>query len=487
MSRRYTTPGPGAIFGWFLFLFFVACNRPNRENIGNPPERVPAIENTPITLASTASQDKPVRLKIPHYPLRNEQDLNILLDQIGNAKVVLLGEASHGTAEYYTWRAAISKRLIQEKGFDFIAVEGEWADSYRVNNFVKGPPKDSAAAVKLLEQYNRWPTWMWGNYEVASLVSWLNKYNQQQAAGAKAGFFGLDVYCLWESMTEMMPYLQKADAATLKAARQAHQCFQPFSADAQEYALAVANASANCRAETNRLYKAIQKMGDQKMGDAKKSEAHFVAQQNALVAVNGERYYRTMGTGQESWNIRDNHMAETLKRLLDFHGPEARAIVWEHNTHVGDARYTDMAGTGLVNVGQLARKEYGAENVFIVGFGSYSGSVIAADKWGEPLKKMTVPAAPAGSWEGILHQLSPANKIILSKDIREEKNLKKPIGHRAIGVVYDPRREQSGNYVPSVMPQRYDAFLFIDQTQALHPLGTPVKGNEPPDLFPWGT
>ena len=474
-----------------LFSFFVGCNRPAGENTGKldsrvsaPDSKVPAQESTPVTLVSESNQDKPVRLKIPNYPLQNEKDLDILLNQIGNAKVVLLGEASHGTSEYYTWRAAISKRLIQEKGFDFVSVEGEWADSYRVNNFVKGPKQDSAAVVKLLEQYNRWPTWMWGNYEVASLVSWLNTYNQTQAAGAKAGFYGLDVYCLWESMTEVMPYLQKADPTVVKAARQAHQCFQPFSADAQQYALAVANASANCRTETNRLYKAVQKMaGD----NGAKSEAQFVAEQNALVAVNGERYYRTMATGQETWNIRDNHMAETLKRLLDFHDPDAKAIVWEHNTHVGDARYTDMAGAGLVNVGQLTRKEFGAENVFIVGFGSYSGSVIAADQWGKPMKEMEVPPATSGSWEQILHQLSPANKIILSKDIQDEKHLKKPIGHRAIGVVYDPRREQYGNYVPSVIPKRYDAFLFIDQTHALRPLGTPVKGNEPPDLYPSGT
>ena len=465
-----------------FFSMLLACNKPARENTSKPDSAAKSEENTPVTLTGQGRQDKAVRLKIPHYPLQNEKDLDVLLDQIGNAKVVLLGEASHGTSEYYTWRAAISKRLIQEKGFDFISVEGEWADSYRVNNFVKGPKQDSAAVVKLLAQYNRWPTWMWGNYEVASLVNWLNTYNQKQPAGGKAGFYGLDVYCLWESMTEVMPYLQKTDAATLKAARQAHQCFQPFSADAQQYALAVANASANCRTETNKLYQAVRKMGE-----GQKSEAQFVAEQNALVAVNGERYYRTMATGQETWNIRDNHMAETLKRLLDFHGPDAKAIVWEHNTHVGDARFTDMAGAGLVNVGQLARKTFGSENVFIVGFGSYSGSVIAATEWGKPLQKMEVPAAPTGSWEQILHQISPTNKIILSKDIQNEKELKKPIGHRAIGVVYDPRREQYGNYVPSVMPKRYDAFLYIDQTKALHPLDTPVKGNEPPDLYPSGT
>ncbi|WP_084523904.1 erythromycin esterase family protein [Adhaeribacter aquaticus] len=429
-------------------------------------------------------EPKTVTLSIPNYPLRNTQDLDVLMQEIGDARVVLLGEASHGTAEYYTWRAAISKRLIQEKGFDFIAVEGEWADSYRVNQFIKGGPKDSSATVSLLKNYDRWPTWMWGNYEVASLVTWLNTYNQKVPANAKVGFFGLDVYCLWESMTELMPYIKNNPDLT-KAAREVHQCFQPYSADPIDYARAVVNASANCRAETNRLWKGIE--NQEKTTGGSKSEAQFVAEQNALVAYNGERYYRTSVTSSSgSWNIRDNHMAQTLKRLLDFHGPDSKAIIWEHNTHVGDARYTDMVNSGEVNVGQLVRKEYGEENVFIVGFGSYSGTVIAADRWGAPMKNMEVPAAPEGSWEYILHQLSPTNKMIFSKDIKENQFLKRPIGHRAIGVVYNPKYEY-GNYVPSVLPRRYDAFLYIDKTNALHPIEEITVRNEPPDLYPSGS
>ncbi len=430
-------------------------------------------------------KEKAVTLTIPNHPLRNEQDLDVLLREIGDAKVVLLGEASHGTAEYYEWRAAITRRLMQEKGFDFVAVEGEWADSYRVNNFIKGPRKDSAAAVTLLEQYNRWPTWMWGNYEIAGLVTWLNGYNQNKPAGEKVGFYGLDVYCLWESMTELMPYV-KNNPELVKVAKGVHQCFQPFSSDAMQYAEAVASASANCRAETSRLWKEIQRQNPPE--GSPRTEAQFVAEQNALVALNGERYYRAaVSSNTESWNIRDHHMAQTLKRLLDFHGPEAKAIVWEHNTHVGDARYTDMASSGEVNVGQLVRKEYGEENVFIVGFGSYQGSVIAASSWGAPMKKMPVPPATQGSWEQILHQLSPANKIIFSKDLRENKVLNRPVGHRAIGVVYNPKIEHLGNYVPSVMPKRYDAFLYIDSTRALRPLQTITARNEPPDLYPSGT
>jgi erythromycin esterase-like protein len=208
-------------------------------------------------------------------------------------------------------------------------------------------------------------------------------------------------------------------------------------------------------------------------------------QQNALVALNGEQYYRTsVNSYPESWNIRDRHMAQTLRRLLEFMGPDSKIIVWEHNTHIGDARYTDMADDGMVNVGQLAREEFGEQNVFAVGFGSYQGSVIASGSWGGAVRTMPVPPAPPNSWEGYLHAISPANKIILSSEISNHATLQQPIGHRAIGVVYDPNREQ-GNYVPSVIPKRYDAFVFIDQTSALHPIGTEGR-NEPPDTYPSG-
>jgi erythromycin esterase-like protein len=475
--------------GWLIFfliwIYSFSCNHP--QPAANKPSSKPrnSKELAAVRLVSEKEDKETIRLEIPSYPLQSEQDLDILLNQIGDAKVVLLGEASHGTLEYYTWRIAISKRLIEEKNFNFIAVEGEWADSYRVNNFIKGPQKDSAAVIELLRHYNRWPTWMWGNYEVASLVSWLHRYNQNKNSDTKVGFFGLDVYCLWESMAELMPYLKEADPSVVKAAQKVHTCFQPFSSDAQEYALAVANATASCQGETSRLWQTLQKSNKE---NPLTNEATFVAEQNALVAYNGERYYRAMvSSNNESWNIRDRHMAQTLKRLLDFHGPASKAIIWEHNTHVGDARYTDMAQENMVNVGQLVRKEYGEENVFIVGFGSYSGSVIAADKWGSNLQKMEVPNATQGSWEHLLHAQSASNKIILSKDIRNNKSLKKAIGHRAIGVVYNPQLEHLGNYVPSIIHKRYDAFLYIDRTHALHPLNTPPKGKEPPDLYPSGT
>jgi erythromycin esterase-like protein len=312
----------------------------------------------------------------------------------------------------------------------------------------------------------------------------MNSYNQTQLQQNKTGFFGLDVYCLWESMAEMKPYLSEADASVQTAVQKVHNCFQPYSADAYQYAQAVRDASVSCRQETHRLWESVQKLTS---SGTSVNERQFVLQQNALVALNGENYYRTMVTDNaESWNIRDRHMAQTLDRLLNLHGKGSKAIVWEHNTHVGDAKYTDMSRAGQTNVGELVRKKYGEKEVFIVGFGSYQGTVIASDAWGGAIQKMEVPPAMEGSWEALLHALSPTNKIILSKDMRNDRTLNTWMGHRAIGVVYNPKREQYGNYVPSVVPRRYDAFIFIDQSTALHPLQTPVNANEPPDTYPWG-
>jgi len=420
-------------------------------------------------------------------PLNSPDDLDPLLDRIGEARYVLLGEASHGTHEYYAWRDTLSRRLIEEKGFSFIAVEGDWPDCYRVNRYVKGFPDSAASAREVLHAFERWPTWMWANAEVVQLVEWLRRHNDLLSEGQKAGFYGLDVYSLWDSLYQVLAYLGKNDPKALPAAHRAFRCFEPYGEDVQEYARANRWVDARCEDEVVGLLAELRRTARMHPHDGR--EAYFNAEQNALVVKNAEHYYRTMVQGgPESWNIRDRHMTETLQRLMRHHGPEAKAIVWEHNTHIGDARFTDMADDGMVNVGQLVREGHAEEGVMLVGFGSYRGSVIAGEEWEAPMERLRVPPARPGSWEDVLHRAGAHDRLLLLDEARTNDDLLQERGHRAIGVVYHPDYEQYGNYVPTVLPLRYDAFLFLNETQALRPLHE-VKARadgEVPETYPSG-
>ena len=419
------------------------------------------------------------------YPLREPEDLDPLLERIGDAHCVLLGEASHGTSEYYTWRARISERLIRERGFSFIAVEGDWPDCYEVNRYVKGYRDSGRSARELLRAFERWPTWMWANEEILEFAEWLRQYNVGLPEEERIGFYGLDVYSLWESMEAVIEYLERVDPEAVDTARRAYECFEPYGEDVREYARATAFVPTSCEDEVVEM---LSKLGNRLPEYRDEPESRLSAEQNALVVRGAERYYRAMvGGGSYSWNVRDRHMVETLDRLMRYHGPDAKAIVWEHNTHIGDARYTDMADVGMVNVGQLVRQRRGAEDVALVGFGSHRGSVIAGAEWGAPMKRMPVPSAREGSWEDILHRTGEGDKLLVFAGGEDEDGLLEPRAHRAIGVVYDPAYERFGNYVPTVLPRRYDAFLYIDETQALHPLHIRARENgEPPETFPSG-
>jgi len=418
-------------------------------------------------------------------PLEGPKDLDPLLERIGDARYVLLGEASHGTSEYYRWRTWISQRLIREKGFSFIAVEGDWPDCYRVNRYVKGFPDSGMDAREVLDSFNRWPTWMWANEEVVALAEWLRRHNARLEEAERVGFFGLDVYSLWESLYAVIGYLHKADRSALPAARRAFRCFEPFGEDVQEYARATALVPDSCEDEVIDLLKELRARGPKYRADGR--EEYFAAEQNALIVRGAEAYYRAMVRGgPESWNIRDRHMTETLERLMGHHGPEARGIVWEHNTHIGDARATDMADDGMVNIGQLMRERHAGEGVVLVGFGSHRGTVIAGDEWDAPMEVMEVPPGREGSWEDILHRAGETNKLLLLDDVRDDDAFLEERGHRAIGVVYHPERERYGNYVPTVLPRRYDAFCYIDETHALHPLHLRPDLSKIPETYPSG-
>jgi erythromycin esterase len=419
------------------------------------------------------------------HPLDSEEDLDPLLDSIGGARFVLLGEASHGTADYYDWRRLISERLIREKGFSFIAVEGDWPDCYRVNRYVKGRPDAGDRAIDVLREFERWPTWMWANEEIVELAEWLRGFNRSLPEERQVGFYGLDMYSLWESMDAVLAYLQQSQSEAVEAAREAFACFEPYGRDEQEYARATMWIPESCEDDVIHLLQELQRARPRYDQDGR--EAYFNAEQNALVARNAEKYYRTMVRGDAaSWNIRDGHMVETLNRLVDLHGDECKAILWEHNTHIGDARYTDMADDGMVNVGQLVRQQHGADGVVLVGFSSYRGTVIAGDYWGATMRKMPVPPGRSESWEDVLHRACPDDALLVFGSPSDARPLLEPRGHRAIGVVYRPETEAYANYVPTVLPRRYDALIYLDETRALHPLPVPADVTEVPETYPTG-
>jgi erythromycin esterase-like protein len=287
----------------------------------------------------------------------------------------------------------------------------------------------------------------------------------ERAEPLRAGFHGLDVYSLWESMQAILDYLGEEDPASLEAAQEAYRCFEPYGRRIEEYGLASRFVSARCEDEVIRLLARIRARA------AADGPDDFSAWQNAEVIARAERYYRAMvGGGPQSWNVRDTHMADTLDRLLDRYGPDARAVVWAHNTHIGDARATDMADSGMVNIGQLARERHGEESVVLVGFGSYHGNVIAAPRWGAPSEVMVVPPAPQGSLEHRLHAMLPERALLVFDGGNRPDWVTGVLDHRAIGVVYDPSFEEWGNYVPTRLGERYDAFIWCDQTTALHPI-----------------
>ncbi|MFD2569478.1 erythromycin esterase family protein [Spirosoma soli] len=415
---------------------------------------------------SASNQASAKDLQNSIHPLVNEQDLDVLLDQIGTSRYVLLGEASHGTAEFYTWRAAISRRLIQEKGFTLIAVEGDWPDAYALNQYIRGDDKPGRVR-QVLRRFNRWPTWMWANEEIAQLAEWLREYNDRTGLNtSQVGFYGLDVYSLWESLDEIQQTLTRIDSPLLALAQEVHNCFAPYRRDEQTYALGTLHGR-QCDRPVADLLHALQTAPMPELNP----DERFALIQNGYVVAEAERYYYTMvRDGNESWNVRDRHMAQTLDRLMDFHGSNAKVIIWAHNTHVGDARYTDMTDENMINLGQLVRERHGDEGVYIVGFGTYEGEVIASHRWGAPYQRLPVPKAQSGSWGDILHSISSQDKLLLLDQLRNTPDLTSRRGQRAIGVVYRPEREW-GNYVPTNLPQRYDCFIYLDWTTALHPLG----------------
>ena len=416
-------------------------------------------------------------------PLREVADLDTLVEQVRDASFVCVGEASHGTSEFYRWRAELSRRLIEEHGFTWIGVEGDWPDCWRINRWVRGEIDQDLDAVGLLGRFERWPTWMWANHDVADFLTWLRSWNLDRPVAERVGFYGLDVYSLWESLWEIMTWLETNAPEALPTALRAWHCFLPFGEDPHRYARATRLVPTTCEPDVVRLLVEVRRRSRDRVTDRGRDrvqdETMFDLVQNAEVAANAEHYYRTMVRGdRESWNIRDRHMVDTIERIAEHTGPRSRGLVWEHNTHVGDARATDMSRAGMVTVGQLLRERQPAGTVALIGFASHRGTVLAASSWGSPETAFTVPEARAGSLEALLHETLGQPAVLAFPDDRSGPWLSATLGHRAIGVVYDPQRE-AGNYVPTRIGGRYDALIWLERTTALQPLHHEPRPREP--------
>lgn len=418
-------------------------------------------------------------------------DYDQLLAAIGDRRIVLIGEASHGTHEFYRERARITRRLIDELGFTAVAVEADWPDAYRVNRYVLGQSSDGNAEAALAD-FERFPTWMWRNTDVANFVEWLRARNAAQATpNTKARFYGLDLYSMRASMQAVVSYLDGIDSRAAQAARDRYSCFDHVGGEGAEYGYSVAlNFKYPCEDEV------IAELVDLRARAAailsrdglSAEDEYFFAEQNARLVLNAERYYRAMYRARvSSWNIRDLHMAETLRFLLAHlqrQFGQAKIVVWEHNSHVGDARATDMSARGEINIGQVARTEYPADT-FNVGFTTFDGTVTAASDWGAPIERKRVRPALSGSYEEYFHETGH-RQFLLS--LAGHPDIPDVALERAIGVIYRPETERQSHWFHARLAQQFDAVIHIDRTSALQPLErTPLwDTGEPPETFPSG-
>lgn len=421
----------------------------------------------------------------------SERDHKPLLDLVGDATFVLLGEASHGTHDFYHERAEITKRLITEKGFNAVAVEADWPDAYRVNRYAGGEGED-ADADAALGGFERFPTWMWRNTVVLDFVEWLRDTNSGRTPNEKTGFYGLDLYSLFNSMQVVVRYLDEVDPEAAQRARYRYSCFEHFGEDSQAYGYTASfDLSRSCEDEAVNQLVELQRRGMASLAQLD-GESFFDAEQNARLVRNAEEYYRSMFRGrQSSWNLRDTHMAETVEAIvthLSRRGRTPKIVLWAHNSHLGDARATEMGSRGELNVGQLIRQKYG-RSALLAGFTTYTGTVTAAHEWDDPGELMQVRPALPDSYELGFHETGIPRFFISLRDAAIRSALfAKPRLERAIGVIYRPATERLSHYFRADIVRQFDAVFHFDQTRALQPLekGERWQEIEPPETFPSG-
>lgn len=445
------------------------------------------VTNSPLSIAISSAA---------HLLKDTADDYDSLLELIGDARFVLLGEASHGTHEFYKERAIITQRLIVEKGFTAVAAEADWPDAYQVNRYVRGQ-SDDADGKQALAGFQRFPSWMWRNTDVVDFVEWLRAYNDSLLSqDPRIGFYGLDLYSLFTSTEEVLRYLDKVDPEAARRARDRYACFDHFDEDSQRYGYAAGfGLSASCEREVVAQLRDLQARAIDylRLDDPHATDSFFYAQQNARLVINAEEYYRTMFQRRvSSWNLRDRHMAETLdalgQHLSGTTGKRAKIVVWEHNSHIGDARATEAGRQGEWNVGQLARELYGDETR-LIGFTTYQGTVTAASDWDGAAERKRVRPALAGSYEESFHEVGIGNFMLpLLQNNSATQALSERRLERAIGVIYRPETERQSHYFYADLPQQFDAVLHFDVTHAVEPLEPTShwKAGDAPETFPVG-
>ncbi len=410
-------------------------------------------------------------------------ELEPLLRRIGEARVVLLGEATHGTSEFYRMRARITRELIARKGFDLVAVEADWPDAARIDHFVR----DRDVPRGEWQAFARFPTWMWRNRDVRDFVDWLRDHNQGRERERRVRFAGLDLYGMHNSIAAVLHYLERTDPLTADLARHRYGCLTPWQSDPAAYGRAALTGEyRSCEPEVVRMLRDL--LAKQMDSVRRDDERFFEALQNARVIADAEAYYRVMYYGAaESWNLRDRHMFLTLQSLLEFHGPRSKAVIWEHNSHVGDASATEMAARGELNVGQLCRQQFGPA-AYSVGFGTDHGTVAAASHWDGPMEIKRVRPAHERSYERLFHESELASFLLPLRAPRKpelRRELTAPRLERAIGVIYRPETELASHYFHAVLPHQFDEFVWFDRTEAVRPIETHELDGVP-ETYPFG-
>jgi erythromycin esterase-like protein len=418
--------------------------------------------------------------------------LDPILEAIGTARIVLIGEASHGTHEFYRIRADLTEALIERKGFNIVAVEADWPDAYRVNRWVRGM-SDDADADAALSDFTRFPRWMWRNDVVVEFSTWLREFNRPRHARDRAGFYGIDLYSLHTSIEAVLGYLAKVDPDGARRARERYACFEHFAEDSQAYGYAATvGLSKSCEDDViAQLIDLRMRAADYASRDGRVAEDEFFfAEQNARLVRNAEEYYRAMFGGRvESWNLRDTHMMETLDALLSWTERQtgsARAIVWAHNSHLGDARATQMGAWGELNVGQLVRQKFGPD-ACLIGFSTHTGTVTAARDWDSPAEQRRVRPSLPGSYERLFHEVEMERFVLNLREEPVRAALMPSRLERAIGVIYVPETERASHYFRAHLPQQFDMMIHVDETRALQPLERWARQEtDVPETYPTG-